>query len=132
MSETSHRPEQIEPSSSHPEQGAVPSCHPERSAQRGVEGSRSATADPAATALFLGAFFDELTRWGVRDVVVSPGSRSTPLAMTAYELTQRDPKRLRLFVDVDERGAAFFALGLAKASGRPAAIICTSGTAVAN
>lgn len=132
MSETSHRPEQIEPSSSHPEQGAVPSCHPKRSAQRGVEGSCSASADPAATALFLGAFFDELTRWGVRDVVVSPGSRSTPLAMTAYELSQRDPERLRLFVDVDERGAAFFALGLAKASGRPAAIICTSGTAVAN
>lgn len=89
-------------------------------------------ANPAATALFLGAFFDELTRWGVRDVVVSPGSRSTPLSMTAFELSQREPARLRLFVDMDERGAAFFALGLAKASGRPAAIICTSGTAVAN
>lgn len=89
-------------------------------------------ADPAATALFLSAFFDELTRWGVRDVVVSPGSRSTPLAMTAYELSRRAPERLRLFVDVDERGAAFFALGMAKASGRPAAVICTSGTAVAN
>lgn len=89
-------------------------------------------ADPAATALFLGAFFDELERWGVRDVVVSPGSRSTPLAMTAYELSRRFPERMRLFVDVDERGAAFFALGLAKASGRPAAVVCTSGTAVAN
>ncbi|HIW75578.1 MULTISPECIES: 2-succinyl-5-enolpyruvyl-6-hydroxy-3-cyclohexene-1-carboxylic-acid synthase [Gordonibacter] len=89
-------------------------------------------ADPATTALFLGAFFDELTRWGVYDVVVSPGSRSTPLAMTAYELSRRAPERLRLFVDVDERGAAFFALGMAKASGRPAAVICTSGTAVAN
>ena len=44
------------------------------------------TADPRATALFLGAFFDELARWGVRDVVVSPGSRSTPLSMTAFEL----------------------------------------------
>ncbi|WP_232050891.1 2-succinyl-5-enolpyruvyl-6-hydroxy-3-cyclohexene-1-carboxylic-acid synthase [Arabiibacter massiliensis] len=90
------------------------------------------TADPAATALFLGAFFDELARWGVRDVVVSPGSRSTPLSMTAYELSRRAPERMRLFVDVDERGAAFFALGLAKASGRPAAVVCTSGTAVAN
>ncbi len=89
-------------------------------------------ADPRATALFLGAFFDELTRWGVHDVVVSPGSRSTPLSMTAFELSQRHPERLRVFVDVDERGAAFFALGMAKASGRPAAIICTSGTAVAN
>ncbi len=87
---------------------------------------------PVCTALFLGAFFDELTRWGVREVVVSPGSRSTPLAMCAYELSRRHPDRLRLFVDVDERGAAFFALGLAKASGCPVALICTSGTAVAN
>ena len=78
---------------------------------------------PACTALFLGAFFDELIRWGVREVVVSPGSRSTPLAMCAYELSCRCPDRLRLFVDVDERGAAFFALGLAKASGRPVALI---------
>lgn len=90
------------------------------------------SADPRATALFLGAFFDELARWGVHDVVVSPGSRSTPLAMTAFELSRRESDRLRVFVDVDERGAAFFALGLAKASGRPAAVICTSGTAVAN
>ena len=89
-------------------------------------------ADPAATALFLSAFLDELTRWGVRDVVISPGSRSTPLTMTAYELSLREPEQLRLYVDVDERGAAFFALGLAKASGRPAVLICTSGTAVAN
>ena len=90
------------------------------------------TADPRATALFLGAFFDELARWDVRDVVVSPGSRSTPLSMTAFELSRRAPERMRLFVDVDERGAAFFALGLAKASGRPAALVCTSGSAVAN
>ena len=71
------------------------------------------SADPAVTALFVGAFLDELARWGVRDVVASPGSRSTPLAMCAYELARRHPHRLRLFVDVDERGAAFFALGLA-------------------
>ena len=90
------------------------------------------SADPRATALFLGAFFDELARWGVHDVVVSPGSRSTPLTMTAFELSRREPERLRAFVDVDERGAAFFALGLAKASGHPAAVVCTSGTAVAN
>ena len=90
------------------------------------------SADPAVTALFVGAFLDELARWGVRDVVASPGSRSTPLAMCAYELARRHPHRLRLFVDVDERGAAFFALGLAKASGRPTAVICTSGTAVGN
>ena len=81
---------------------------------------------PAHTALFLSAFFDELRRCGLRDVVVSPGSRSTPLAMVAHAAP------LNLYVDVDERGAAFFALGLAKASGRPVAIIATSGTAVAN
>ena len=89
-------------------------------------------ADPRQTARFLGAFFDELAKWGVRDVVVSPGSRSTPLSMVAYELSCRAPERMRVYVDVDERGAAFFALGLAKASGRPAAIVCTSGSAVAN
>ena len=84
------------------------------------------------TALYVGAFLDELVRWGVREVVVSPGSRSTPLAMCAYELSRRHPERLRLYVDVDERGAAFFALGLAKSAGRPVACVCTSGTAVAN
>ena len=81
---------------------------------------------------FLAAFFDELSCWGVRDVVVSPGSRSTPLSMTAYELSRRAPERMRVFVDVDERGAAFFALGMAKATGRPVAVGCTSGSAVAN
>lgn len=81
---------------------------------------------PQASALFLSAFFDELIACGVRDVVVSPGSRSTPLAMVAHASS------LNLYVDVDERGAAFFALGLAKAAGRPVCIICTSGTAVAN
>ena len=84
------------------------------------------------TARFVGAFLDELARWGVREAVVCPGSRSTPLAMCAYELARREPGRLRVTVDVDERGAAFLALGMAKASGRPAAVVCTSGTAVAN
>ena len=84
------------------------------------------------TARYLGAFFDELVRCGVRDVVVSPGSRSTGLAMTAFELSCRRPDDLRVHVDVDERGAGFLALGLAKASGRPAALVCTSGTAPAN
>lgn len=77
-------------------------------------------------ALFLSAFLDELYACGVRDVVVSPGSRSTPLAMVAWA------SPMRLHVDVDERGAGFFALGMAKASGRPVCLVCTSGTAVAN
>lgn len=84
------------------------------------------------TALYLGAFFDELMKWGVHDVVVSPGSRSTGLAMTALELAARRSSQLRVLVDVDERGAAFLALGMAKAHGRPVAAVCTSGTAVAN
>ncbi|MCL1798968.1 MAG: 2-succinyl-5-enolpyruvyl-6-hydroxy-3-cyclohexene-1-carboxylic-acid synthase [Eggerthellaceae bacterium] len=81
---------------------------------------------PLESALFVSAFIDEMMRCGVRDVVVSPGSRSTPLSLVAHE------SGLRLFVDIDERGAAFFALGLAKATGRPVALVCTSGTAAAN
>lgn len=84
------------------------------------------------TALWCAAFFGELVRCGVRQVVVSPGSRSTPLAMAAYELSCRRPDDLELFVDIDERGAAFLGLGMAKAQGRPVACICTSGTAAAN
>ena len=81
---------------------------------------------PRATALFLDAFFAELERCGVRNVVVSPGSRSTSLAFKAYE------RFGDVYIDVDERGAAFFALGLAKATGNAVAVICTSGTAVGN
>lgn len=88
--------------------------------------AHNAKLRPAHTALFLSAFFDELQRCGLRDVVVSPGSRSTPLAMVAHAAP------LNLYVDIDERGAGFFALGLAKASGRPVALVATSGTAVAN
>lgn len=84
------------------------------------------------TALYVSAFFDEIVRWGVSEVVISPGSRSTALAMCAFELAQRYPGRLRVYLDVDERGAAFFALGMAKSAGRPVALVCTSGTAVAN
>lgn len=90
------------------------------------------TTSQQDTALFVAAFFDELTRWGVHDVVVSPGSRSTALAMTAFELSCRRSGDMRVFVDIDERGAGFFALGLAKASGRPTVLVCTSGTALAN
>jgi len=77
-------------------------------------------------ALFISAFVDELAHLGVQDVVVSPGSRSTPLSMVF------DASAFNLYLDIDERGAAFFALGRAKASGRPVCLVCTSGTAVAN
>jgi 2-succinyl-5-enolpyruvyl-6-hydroxy-3-cyclohexene-1-carboxylate synthase len=73
---------------------------------------------------------DELARCGLREVVVAPGSRSTPLAMAFWELDRAG--RVRLHVRIDERSAAFTALGLAKASGRPVAVLCTSGTAAAN
>ncbi|EID4387783.1 2-succinyl-5-enolpyruvyl-6-hydroxy-3-cyclohexene-1-carboxylic-acid synthase [Vibrio vulnificus] len=71
--------------------------------------------------------FEELYRFGVRDVCVAPGSRSTPLALEANAHT-----RLKLHTHFDERGLGFLALGLAKASQRPVAVVVTSGTAVAN
>ena len=67
---------------------------------------------------------------GVHEVVLAPGSRSAPLALVLW-VADRDGD-LRLHVRVDERGAGFLALGLAKASGRPVAVVTTSGTAVAN
>jgi 2-succinyl-5-enolpyruvyl-6-hydroxy-3-cyclohexene-1-carboxylate synthase len=75
-------------------------------------------------------FADELARCGLREAVVAPGSRSTPLAMALHDLERAG--RLRLHVRIDERSASFTALGLAKASRRPVAVLCTSGTAAAN
>ena len=79
---------------------------------------------------FGASFSDELVRCGLREVVLAPGSRSTPLAMAFFEAERQG--RLRLHVRIDERSASFTALGLAKASGRPVAVLCTSGTAAAN
>jgi 2-succinyl-5-enolpyruvyl-6-hydroxy-3-cyclohexene-1-carboxylate synthase len=70
---------------------------------------------------------DELARCGVTDAVLAPGSRSAALAMALHD----DP-RIRLHVEVDERSAGFLAIGLARATGRPAPVLVTSGTAVAN
>ncbi|SHF96542.1 2-succinyl-5-enolpyruvyl-6-hydroxy-3-cyclohexene-1-carboxylic-acid synthase [Vibrio gazogenes] len=70
---------------------------------------------------------EELSRLGVRDVCVAPGSRSTPLTLEADAHSA-----LRLHRHFDERGLGYLALGLAKASHQPVAVIVTSGTAVAN
>jgi len=78
-------------------------------------------------ALFARALVDELCAAGVREAVVSPGSRSTPLVLACAA-----EERLKLRVVLDERSAAFVALGAAKATGRPAVVIATSGTAGAH
>jgi 2-succinyl-5-enolpyruvyl-6-hydroxy-3-cyclohexene-1-carboxylate synthase len=86
-------------------------------------------ADGHATAL-AGVVIAELVSQGVTDLVLAPGARSAPLA---YEALAADRiGLLRLHVRLDERTAGFLALGLAKGSGRPVAVLTTSGTAVAN
>jgi 2-succinyl-5-enolpyruvyl-6-hydroxy-3-cyclohexene-1-carboxylate synthase len=75
-------------------------------------------------ATFTATLVDEWVHGGVTDAVICPGSRSTPLALALVG-------RLRVHVRLDERSAAFYALGLAQASGRPAIICVTSGTAAA-
>ena len=75
---------------------------------------------------FAATLVDEWVRNGVTDAVIAPGSRSTPLA-----LALAGDDRLRLHVVLDERSASFFALGLGLASGAPAVVLTTSGTAAA-
>lgn len=70
---------------------------------------------------------DELVRGGVTDAVLSPGSRSAPLA-----LALAGESRIRLHVRIDERCAGFLGIGLAQVSGRPVPVLCTSGSAAAN
>jgi 2-succinyl-5-enolpyruvyl-6-hydroxy-3-cyclohexene-1-carboxylate synthase len=78
------------------------------------------------TYLLLQAFVDELARCGMRAACTSPGSRCAPLVLTLAR-----EQRLHCYSHIDERCAGFFAVGLAKASGLPVAVTCTSGTATA-
>jgi 2-succinyl-5-enolpyruvyl-6-hydroxy-3-cyclohexene-1-carboxylate synthase len=93
------------------------------------EQKRHATPmDPTnANTALASAFAEELARGGLRLAVVSPGSRSTPLALALW----RQPE-IEVKVIVDERSAGFFALGAAQANGEPVALLCTSGTALVN
>jgi 2-succinyl-5-enolpyruvyl-6-hydroxy-3-cyclohexene-1-carboxylate synthase len=77
--------------------------------------------------LLLRALCDELARCGLQHACTSPGSRCTPIVLSLV----REP-RITCWSHIDERCAGFFALGAAKASGRPVALTCTSGTAAAN
>ncbi|PFG14340.1 2-succinyl-5-enolpyruvyl-6-hydroxy-3-cyclohexene-1-carboxylic-acid synthase [Bacillus sp. es.036] len=76
---------------------------------------------------YVGSFVDELVRSGVNHAVVSPGSRSTPLAMMMAE-----HPLMKVWMHIDERSAGFFALGMAKSHHEPVALLCSSGTAGAN
>ena len=112
----------------------------------GVPTTTALDPDPATTAARV--IVQALAALGVEDVVLAPGSRSAPLAYAVADAARPDGERpvgapsLRLHVRVDERSAAFLAVGLAKASAhgdgdqvhapRPVAVITTSGTAVAN
>jgi 2-succinyl-5-enolpyruvyl-6-hydroxy-3-cyclohexene-1-carboxylate synthase len=87
----------------------------------------SSTTHAEVLGRYVGAFVDELATCGVGHVCLCPGSRSTPLAV----MFARHPD-VKVWTHLDERSCAYFALGMAKASGRPVAILCSSGTAAVN
>lgn len=87
----------------------------------------SSTNPANATYAFVQAFCEEVQRAALRNVVICPGSRSTPLALACAA-----QPGLRVWMHVDERSAAFFALGMARRLQEPVALLCTSGTAAAN
>ena len=93
-----------------------------------TSGMSAELQDPVnSTYAYVGAFVDELQRAGVGNVVICPGSRSTPLAIAFAE-----HPGMRTWMHVDERSAAYFGLGMAKRLRQPVALLCTSGTAAAN
>lgn len=92
--------------------------------------SAAHTAPTAPSAVVAGLIVDELLRLGMVDAVVCPGSRSAPLARALVQAA--DAAKVRLHVRIDERSAAFLALGLASRTRKVTPVITTSGTAVAN
>ncbi len=76
--------------------------------------------------LWCEAFVNQLTSLGVKYCCISPGSRNTPLTIAFAE-----NKKIKTIINVDERNSAFIALGLAKSSNSPVAVVCTSGTSAA-
>ena len=78
-------------------------------------------------ALWAQTFVDELARQGVEAVCIAPGSRSTPLVFAFAQA-----ENIKIYSHLDERSASYFALGMARASNKPVALVCTSGTAAAN
>lgn len=92
--------------------------------------SAAHTTPTAPSAVVAGLIVDELLRLGMVDAVVCPGSRSAPLARALVQAA--DAAKVRLHVRIDERSAAFLALGLASRTRKVTPVITTSGTAVAN
>lgn len=95
-----------------------------------VETTHAAQSTQAPSAVVAGLIIDELLRLGMVDAVVCPGSRSAPLARALVQAA--DAAKVRLHVRIDERSAAFLALGLASRTRKVTPVITTSGTAVAN
>ena len=95
-----------------------------------VETTHAAQSTQAPSAVVAGLIVDELLRLGMVDAVVCPGSRSAPLARALVQAD--DAAKVRLHVRIDERSAAFLALGLASRTRKVTPVITTSGTAVAN
>lgn len=107
-----------------------PKAGGERAAAKPDEPSSDPRATPSPATDAAAALLGALVELGVRHIVLSPGSRSQSLALIAAELESRGA--IALHVRIDERVAGFTALGIGRESRMPAAVVCTSGTAVAN
>ena len=83
---------------------------------------------PNPNTLYANTFIDALVASGLSRYCIAPGSRHTPLVLALA----RHRANIEIYSHLDERSAAFFALGLAIGSGEPAAVLCTSGSAAAN